>query len=442
MRSRHALAAAVLVLLAPAALAASISVGSPAGAPGDTVNVIVTLNNDSAVTALQFDLSFETSKLTSGTPTEALATDHDLDFNLVQPGRLRVLVLSNTLAALPSGTLLTIPFTIAGGLVDGNASLTLSDVELVNAQAVIIAGVGNMGGMVTIRTGPSCTPGDLNGSGSVSTADVTLARRAFLELDAITPQYLCGDVSVFTIVGTCGQRRLCAPNPPPAPAASPITNADITIIRRLFLDIDVINCAACAPQSTPLARVPGDIAPRGQGDGRLDIADVVLALRSSVGLESSLADVILADVAPVRREGGQAFGDGNGLVDIGDVVLLLRSAVGLESLVWPERQLDVNLAAAQDRIAFGLAVAGWPSYATIVGMTSTECPASDSVVESGTDRWGIVCVTDPQVYRSAGVLATVQYRGPRVDAGRLSIRGQVVAPDMTESNGVLTLEAR
>ena len=83
----------------------------------------------------------------------------------------------------------------------------------------------------------------------------------------------------------------------------------------------------------------GDVAPTG-GDDMVDIADVVRALRASVGLDSlGEAELHDGDVSPARRAGELLIVTGNGILDVADVVLLLRAAVGLERLAWPERRL-------------------------------------------------------------------------------------------------------
>ena len=57
--------------------------------------------------------------------------------------------------------------------------------------------------------------------------------------------------------------------------------------------------------------MPGDI----NGDGTVDISDVILCLRQAVGLDTPNPSV--ADM------------NGDGTVDISDVILILRKAVGL-----------------------------------------------------------------------------------------------------------------
>ena len=64
------------------------------------------------------------------------------------------------------------------------------------------------------------------------------------------------------------------------------------------------------------------------GDGAVDIADALKALRIAAGIETAApADLVSGDVAPLG--GGMPAPDG--VINIGDVVVILRKAVGLVS---------------------------------------------------------------------------------------------------------------
>jgi outer membrane protein assembly factor BamB len=77
--------------------------------------------------------------------------------------------------------------------------------------------------------------------------------------------------------------------------------------------------------AAPLA---GDISQ----NGRVDVSDATLALRSVIGIvKFSLDQVKIGDVAPKRADGTV----GDGMVRIDDVVRILRRAVGLEPDPWP-----------------------------------------------------------------------------------------------------------
>jgi hypothetical protein len=80
--------------------------------------------------------------------------------------------------------------------------------------------------------------------------------------------------------------------------------------------------------------VLGDIAPPPDGNGVVDVGDVVFALRASVGLEIVTAEMLArGDVAPGTRIGSIHDVIGDGVIDVGDVVVLLQASVSQISLV-------------------------------------------------------------------------------------------------------------
>jgi hypothetical protein len=112
-------------------------------------------------------------------------------------------------------------------------------------------------------------------------------------------------------------------------------------------------------------------------DGRIDVADVIRALRIGVGLEAaSERELLVADVAPARVEPTVGLGMGDGAIDFADVVRLLRGAVGLDDLAWPVHRLAVHVAADAPAVAFAVVTEGWPREAEPLGFDSdTSCAA-------------------------------------------------------------------
>lgn len=449
-------ALAALILATPALLATSawsapaLTIGTASGTPGQVVNVPVTFTNDAAVSAMQFDVVFDAAKISAvGTPTEGTAlaaTDHEIDSNLVSAGRFRLLVLSNSLAVIPSGQLVVIPFTLSGTVAAGTTvALTLSDVEFVDANGTVVAGT-NGNGQITVQNTGCAVPGDIFpdgvGSGTLTLSDFVISRKKALGTIAQNARdSLCGNLGPASVacVPATGKIRLCsAPNA----SGNPITLSDVVVIRRLVSATHELSCTACAPRVTGVVRVAGDVAPRGAGDGRVEIGDVVLALRTSVGLEPAGGESMLADVAPARREAGVTLADGNGAVDVADVVLMLRAAVGLERITWPERQLEVRLPAATPRVAFSVRVGGWPAFANIQRMDAAECSGEDTGLDTSADRWAVTCATEPAVVSTGGTIATVTYLGPLVSASALSVESTVLGPGFDEIPGLLTIGAR
>lgn len=71
------------------------------------------------------------------------------------------------------------------------------------------------------------------------------------------------------------------------------------------------------------------------GDGRLDLRDVVIALRIAIGLSpASPVQLQVGDVAPVQQF-AEARKIGDGKITLADVQRLLRRAVGIEPDPWP-----------------------------------------------------------------------------------------------------------
>lgn len=448
MRARLSLAVAAALLVPATSFAvSSLSVGAAQGPAGSTVNVPVALTNGDGITAVQLDLLYSTAQITAvGTATEGPAlgsTDHDADSNVLFAGRVRVLVLSNSLAVIPSGTIALVPMTLAGSLDDGaSITITVDNVELVKPDTSIVGGT-TTGGTITVGAG-CAVPGDIApdgvGNGAVSLTDFLLSRSKALQRVATNARDTsCGNVGPATPVCTLGNGRVRHCPDPARPATFSLS--DVLVIRKLALQVAEISCTACAPEvpAGRMAYVPGDVAPRGVGSGALDIADVVVALRLAVGLETATAgDMLAADVAPAETSGSERLATGNGRIDIGDVVLLLRSAVGLERLTWPQRTFVVRANGPAPRIGFALTISGWPAWATEVTAESADCGGPESGADISGPLVGLACATDPQVVDDA-LLATIRYRGPAVDASTLGVTATVANAALEESAVAVTL---
>jgi hypothetical protein len=103
------------------------------------------------------------------------------------------------------------------------------------------------------------------------------------------------------------------------------------------------------PSSGATTFPPGDLS----RNGRLEVQDLVLALRMVSGLVATTPqDIVIGDVAPVPGTGGRPYGDGR--LDIQDVLSILRRLGGLSPGPWPVGEpqllvpasLSVNTAAA------------------------------------------------------------------------------------------------
>jgi hypothetical protein len=211
--------------------------------------------------------------------------------------------------------------------------------------------------------------------------------------------------------------------------------ADVILIRRALLEIVQFGCSGCLAQGVEApARptMPGDLAPRGVPDGRIDVADVVVGLRLAVGLDAASAlERLVADVAPARLERPSGVGTGDGALDVADVVRLLRGAVGLEDLAWPEHRLAVHAGDAAGAVAFLVLTTGWPAEAEPLGVeTETPCGEPGGLDVAG-DRWGVACASDPEDVRLPGDLLVFRYRAKDpVDPASLRLRAELVGASL------------
>ncbi len=73
----------------------------------------------------------------------------------------------------------------------------------------------------------------------------------------------------------------------------------------------------------------GDLAPRGNRDGQVNVGDALVALRFAVGLETpTQEDMHYGDVAPLDSTGRP---DPDGIINSGDALVILRKALGIIS---------------------------------------------------------------------------------------------------------------
>lgn len=214
---------------------------------------------------------------------------------------------------------------------------------------------------LTARYVPDCAPGDVTEDGAVGLADFVQLRRMLVGLvpaDARASQ--CGDLHPGTTACASVPAAWCRDGD------RSLSLGDAVVLRRLVAGVSALGCTPCAAEPPPAAGVAGDVAPDGEGDGLVTVADVVLALRAAVGLVSLDSEAARrGDVAPCGRENGLATALGDGRVDVADVALLLRAAVGLETLDWPLRELELRVASESPLAGVALRLAGWPASARV-----------------------------------------------------------------------------
>lgn len=151
------LGAMVLLLGAarPVAAQPTLSLSSPSGTPGQTVTSTFTVQNNGTATALQFDVQFDASKLSPGTPSGGSALSPQvLNTSSPNTGRLRIVLtplFGPTLPGIQNGLLVNLPFTIAGNAVAGATALSLANVLLANATAGTVTPGALTNGTITIQ---------------------------------------------------------------------------------------------------------------------------------------------------------------------------------------------------------------------------------------------------------------------------------------------------
>jgi hypothetical protein len=407
---RAGLAGLLLLAVAARATAApDLVVGAASGSPGATVTVPVTFTTNGTAVAFQLDVLFPAADLAAGVPARGpaiAATDHALTTNVVAPGRLRLILTSNTLQLLPSGVAIEVPFTIAAAASAGVKALPIDRAEVVNAAAVRLQPTSLVAGSVTVIV--DCVPGDIAptgvGDGVLNLQDFVIGRRKLLGIVAAHARdAACGDLAP----GAVSCDRATGTDDWCAPGDDVFSIADVVVLRRLLLEVIGLSCAACAPRTAPPAG-PGDVAPPG-GDGRVDVADAVVALRWATGLEAPSDEArTRADVAPAAMGG---VGPGDGRLDVADVVLVLRAATGHATLAWPERELELVLEGPGPLEALVARVAGWPAEARLVDVAVAGCDGAGSGVDVGDGRWGLACSSDTGAIPGP-VRLVVRYRGP------------------------------
>jgi hypothetical protein len=133
----------------------TMSIGTTAGAPGTTDLVPISVTIDTNVVSFQFDVVYATNYLTPGTPIGGSAlADQQLASAVVTPGIFRVLGFSFSNSAITNGVLAYVPFTIAANAPDHDEMLTLSNMLLVNVQAVAVSNTVNSNAVLSVTVPP------------------------------------------------------------------------------------------------------------------------------------------------------------------------------------------------------------------------------------------------------------------------------------------------
>lgn len=272
-----------------------------------------------------------------------------------------------------------------------------------------------------------CVPGDIwpeSGDGVVDLRDFCAAWRAVLHQEELGDRArACSDVYPgFEVCrspsGMPGRTTWCPQGD------ERVSLGDVIIVFRTLLRTLTLGCEGCGPHhedrvAAGLQQLPGDLVP----DDRVDIADVVRALRLSVGAtEMTAEDLVRGDVAPFTLDdAGLATVTGDGIVGIADVVALLRTAVGAQGMQWPLRNVDVVLTGDQPDAGRMVGVAGWPAWAQPGSIFGSACLGMSDAADG---TWGWACT---EAGAAGAETVTFTYRSGRpVDVGTLQIDARAV----------------
>jgi hypothetical protein len=96
----------------------------------------------------------------------------------------------------------------------------------------------------------------------------------------------------------------------------------------------------------------------------------------------------MADVSPSRADGPLTVVVGDGRVDIADVVLALRASGGLAQLAWPERTLVVRLAGGPGAVGLSLVARDGPTWAEATSLDSGARPPDALALDGALIRSG------------------------------------------------------
>lgn len=275
--SVNALLVCAILLSANSAFAAPDLLGGTATAePGQEVFIPVDFVADGSVVALQYDLAFNSNLLSiTNVSSGSALVDHVFDWQLVAPGKLRVVITTATLAPLNSGRLATIRFKIDDAALEGTEALILQQLVLAESTALAVPPTDVQNGSITIlapgaledavavpaTTAPalvlmifllglagyvyikrgtrgitlsivlgltlfsstivrsSLFPGDANGDGNVDVADIPVIVTQILEITIAVGDPDCNQDLMVDVLDTICVAQPAAENQPPVLAA-------------------------------------------------------------------------------------------------------------------------------------------------------------------------------------------------------------------------------
>jgi hypothetical protein len=161
---------------------------------------------------------------------------------------------------------------------------------------------------------------------------------ATITLDTIPPVTTATPVSgnftdsvVVTLATEAGSTVYYTTDGTPATTASPVYSAPIRLAATAttpftvrFMAVDQAGNAESVKNAAYLIQLGCDL----NGDGKVDVADALKALRITIGLTPPTADELMrGDVAPLVSGKPKP----NGIIDLTDTLVILQRSVGLVS---------------------------------------------------------------------------------------------------------------
>ena len=201
---------------------------------------------------------------------------------------------------------------------------------------------------LSVLPGAAAAGGSLDSNVSTGSVTVGYVNAVGLEADGMTPLFLL----LFDVANVA------------SPAVAEIECLALQVFDAGGFPVD----SACGDLSLSIissCENPGDIAPRGNPDGVINVGDAVVALRAAVSLielteeEAACGDVAPGDIVEVEDGPDLYCSEPDGLVNVGDAVVLLRAAVG--ELVFDCEEGPAAESAAVEAMKAG--PPGWRSFA-------------------------------------------------------------------------------
>ena len=134
----------------------SLNVGNVPGYPGAMLSVPVSMRKATNVTAVQFDVAYNTAKVAAGqVPSAGVFSNHVVRSREIAPGVHRVLVYSRSNAVITvtnSGTAVEIPFTVSPTEYVGSGPIVPSNARLAQPDATPVSPLALNSGAIFVRS--------------------------------------------------------------------------------------------------------------------------------------------------------------------------------------------------------------------------------------------------------------------------------------------------